>query len=52
MESLEAYALKILADAGCDCYTYGQGNPEQLMDDLKTEFGPGTHLQPVIDISY
>lgn len=39
--TLENYAMKILADAGCDCYTYGGGRRENLLSDLKAEFPSG-----------
>ena len=45
MESKEKalldYARKILADNGCDCYTYGECDPEWCIRDLKTTYPEG-----------
>ena len=41
METLENYAMKILADAGCDCYTYGGEFSKHILDDLKEGFPDG-----------
>ena len=41
METLENYAMKILADAGCDCHTYGGEASKHIMRDLKEAFPEG-----------
>ena len=41
MESLKDYALRILTEHGCDCYTYGGEFSKYVMDDLKTEYPNG-----------
>lgn len=50
MNTLENYAMKILADAGCDCYTYGDEQATHLMDDLKEEYPNGMEY-PYIDVA-
>ena len=39
--SLENYAMKILVDHGCDCYTYGDETSKTIMDDLKSAYPDG-----------
>lgn len=48
--SIENYALKILADSGCDCYTYGGEWAKHIMDDLKKAFPDGMEF-PYIDVA-
>lgn len=48
--TLENYAMKILADAGCDCYTYGGEQAKHILDDLKEEFKNGMEY-PYIDVA-
>ena len=48
--TLENYAMKILADNGCDCYTYGGEYADKLMDDL-TESYPNGMKFPYIDVA-
>ena len=48
--TLENYALKILADSGCDCYTYGGEYSAKIMDDLKEGY-PGGMEFPYIDVA-
>ena len=51
MDTLENYALKILADSGCDCYSYGNvTDSEILINDLKEEF-PNGMKYPYIDVA-
>lgn len=48
--SLENYALKVLADAGCDCHTYAGDWSKHIMDDLKKAFPDGM-LYPYVDVA-
>ena len=51
MDTVESYALKILADSGCDCYSYGNvEDSEILLEDLKTEYPDGMKY-PYIDVA-
>lgn len=50
METLENYAMKILVDAGCDCYIYGGEFASKILDDLKTAFPDGMKY-PYIDVA-
>ena len=48
---LEEYAKKILADHGCDEYTYGnESRSEQVLEDLKKGY-PGGMEFPYIDVA-
>ena len=47
---LENYAMKVLADNGCDCYTYGGEWSKKIMDDLKEEYPKGMRY-PYIDVA-
>ena len=50
--SLENYAMKILADAGCDCYTYGDEQSKHILDDLKEKYPNGMeHGYAYIDVA-
>ena len=50
-EELNEYAEKILADSGCNCYSYGNvSDSEVLLEDLKTEFPNGMKF-PYIDVA-
>ena len=49
-DGLENYALKILADAGCDCYTYGDEQAKHILSDLKEAFPDGMKY-PYIDVA-
>ena len=48
--SVENYALKILSDAGCDCYTYGGEWSKHVLDDLKEAFPDGMEY-PYVDVA-
>lgn len=50
MENLENYAMKILVDAGCDCYTYGGEYSKHCLDDLKEAFPEGMKY-PYVDVA-
>lgn len=50
MDSLENYAMRVLVDAGCDCYTYGGPSARHIMDDLKEAFPKGMKY-PYIDVA-
>ena len=50
MENVENYALKILADSGCDCYTYGDETAKHLLDDLKEAYPDGMKF-PYVDVA-
>lgn len=49
-KSLEAYALQILADHNCDCYTYGNCPSETILSDLKEGYPDGMEY-PYIDVA-
>jgi len=49
-KELKNYARKILADHGCDLYTYGTTEGEQIMDDLKEGYPDGMDY-PYIDVA-
>ena len=49
-DSLENYAMKILADAGCDCFTYGGEYAGKIMDDLKEGWPNGMKF-PYVDVA-
>ena len=48
--TLEGYALQILAEHGCDCYTYDGEYANHLMDDLKQEYPDGMKY-PYVDVA-
>lgn len=50
MKTLENYALKILADHGCDCYTYGGEYSKHVLDDLKEAYPDGMEF-PYVDVA-
>lgn len=52
MNKVETYAMKILSDHGCDCYTYGGSYfpPEQIIDDLKEAYPNGMEF-PYIEVA-
>ena len=50
MKTLENYAMKILADSGCDCYTYGGEWSKHVLDDLKEGFPDGMEY-PYVDVA-
>lgn len=50
MNTLENYAMKILADSGCDCYTYGDMYAKHLLDDLKEAYPDGMEY-PYVDVA-
>ena len=50
MDSVEKYSMKILANHGCDCYTYGGEWAAKIMDDLKEEYPDGMEF-PYIDVA-
>lgn len=51
MKNLESYAMKILADSGCDMYTYGNdGQEKHLLNDLREAFPDGMEF-PYIDVA-
>ena len=47
---INEYAKKILADAGCDEYTYGGEQSKHVLDDLKEAF-PGGMEFPYVDVA-
>ena len=48
--SVEAYALQILAEHGCDCYTYGGEFGKHVLEDLKEGYPDGMEY-PYIDVA-
>lgn len=48
--SVEAYALAILAEHNCDCYTYGGESGETILNDLKEGYPEGMEF-PYIDVA-
>ena len=48
--TVEAYAMKILADHGCDCYTYGGAYGSHVLDDLKEAYPDGMEF-PYVDVA-
>lgn len=48
--SLNAYAMKVLSDHGCDCYTYGDGKAKKFLEDFKTAYPNGMDY-PYIDVA-
>lgn len=48
--NIENYAMKILVNTGCDCYTYGGERSKNILDDLKAAFPDGM-LYPYIDVA-
>lgn len=48
--SLDAYAMKVLSDHGCDRYTYGNGDAKNILDDLKAAYPDGMEY-PYIDVA-
>ena len=50
MKTIENYAMKILADAGCDCYTYGGEDAKHVLSDLKEGFPDGMEY-PYVDVA-
>ena len=48
--TLLEYAHKILADAGCDEYTYGDETSKHILDDLKEAFPNGMEF-PYIEVA-
>ena len=34
-DNVNVYAMQILAENGCDCHTYWNCDPEELVNDLK-----------------
>lgn len=48
--SVEAYALAILAEHHCDCYTYGGESGQCVLDDLKEGYPDGMEY-PYIDVA-
>lgn len=49
-EEVSAYAMKILSDAGGNCYTYGGEYANKVMDDLKLAFPYGMKF-PYIEVA-
>ena len=49
-ESVRGYALRILAENGCDCYTYGGPESVNIMEDLKTGYPYGMKF-PYVDVA-
>lgn len=49
-QEVSAYALKVLSDAGCNCYTYDGEYASKIMDDLKQGF-PGGMKYPYIEVA-
>lgn len=50
MKNLENYAMKILAEHGCDCYTYGNCPSENVLRDLKEGYPDGMEF-PYVDVA-
>lgn len=48
--TVESYALKILSDHGCDCYTYGGENAHTVLNDLKAGYPDGMEF-PYVDVA-
>ena len=48
--SVEAYALAILAEHGCDCYTYGGESGAYVLKDLKEGYPDGMKY-PYVDVA-
>lgn len=47
---LEQYAMKILVDHDCDCYTYGNCPSDNVLNDLKEAYPNGMDF-PYIDVA-
>lgn len=50
MKGLESYALSVLAEHDCDCYTYGGKNADLILNDLKEAYPEGMDY-PYIDVA-
>lgn len=50
MKDINNYAMKILAEHGCDCYTYGNCASECVMKDLKEAYPKGMEF-PYIEVA-
>ena len=50
MTKLETYARKILADHGCDIYTYGGEWSKNVLDDLKEAYPEGMEF-PYVEVA-
>ena len=50
MKKVDNYAMQILAEHGCDCYTYGNCASEQVMEDLKEAYPKGMEF-PYIEVA-
>lgn len=48
--TVESYAMKILSDNGCDCYTYGGEDCKHVLEDLKEGYPNGMEF-PYIDVA-
>ena len=48
--TVDSYAMKILSDHGCDCYTYGGEDCKHVLDDLKEGYPDGMEF-PYIDVA-
>ena len=48
--SLNAYAMKVLSEHGCDCYTYGDEDAKHILEDLKTAYPNGMEY-PYIEVA-
>lgn len=48
--TVNEFAMNLLRECGCDEYTYGGRDSENLMNDLKTQFPNGTDF-PLVDIA-
>lgn len=48
--NVNEYALKILEDHGCDCYTYGGEWSEHVLSDLKEAYPDGMEF-PYVDVA-
>ena len=48
--TVDSYAMKILSDNGCDCYTYGGEFSKHVLEDLKEGYPDGMEF-PYIDVA-
>ena len=50
MKTVENYAMQILSENGCDCYTYGGEYAKHVLEDLKEGYPDGMEF-PYVDVA-
>lgn len=48
--NVNVYAMQILAENGCDCHTYWNCDPEELINDLKERYPKGMQF-PYVEVA-